>query len=259
MAPRGIKAALKKSAPAALVGMGKFRGFAIVRQGKKTNIKLRGLTKRIEKKLWSKGTLPLVAKRSDTRPGGHWRGPKGGQKRGKRVDAQLTRIVNAGPAAMKKEQHLYRLTRMVLSGLSSQGLEPVLAQRAVISQSHRIATAPDIIAYNKQRNQLTLVELKCGYPQGRAAAARDGKGKACNMRGPLSKASDCNLHRHMTQLAITRELFSREGGTLDRLGELGLEREVAGVLLYACDEGVESHALTDWWKRRAAKALDAVA
>ena len=70
MAPRGLKAALKKSAPAALCGTGKFKGFTVLRQGKKTsNIKLKGLTKRLEKKLWSAGTLPMIAKRSNGRAG----------------------------------------------------------------------------------------------------------------------------------------------------------------------------------------------
>lgn len=259
MPPRGLKAALKKTAPAALAGSGRFRGFALLRQGKKTGVKLRGLTKRIEKKLWSAGTLPSVAKRSDERPGGHWRGPKGGQRRGARVDAQLTRVVNAGPAAMKREQHMYRLTRMVLSALAAQGLEPVLAQRAVVSERHRIATAPDILAYDKARNRLVLVELKCGYPDGRTAAACDARGKPCRMRKPFDRAHDCNLNRHIAQLALTHELFRREAATLDRLGELGLEREVEGVLMYACDGGVETHALTSWWKRRSARALEAVA
>ena len=220
---------------------------------------MRGLTKRIEKCLWSSGTLPVIARQSDARPGGHWRGPKGGQKRGSRVDAQLTRVVNAGPAATKREAHLYRLTRLVLAGLACRKLEPLLAQRAVLSERHRVATAPDIVAYDKERNRLVLVEVKCGYPQGRTAAARDARGKACYMRGPLKTASDCNLHRHLAQLAITRELFRRESSTLDRIGEIGLERDVDGVLLYACDDGVETHALGDWWKRRATKALDAIA
>ena len=258
MVPRGLKTALKKAAPAALVGTGKYKGFAVLRQGKKTGTKLRGLTKRLEKKLWSRGTLPSIAKRSNGRAGGHWKGKQGGRKRGAKVDAQLTRLINAGPAEMKKAMHVYRLTKMVLSGLASRGLEPVIAQRAVISETHRVGTAADILAYDKKANQLVVVELKCGFDNGRTAAAVKN-GKACKMASPLSSASDCNVHRHLAQLTVTRDLLVREKDTLDRLGELGLAREVGGLLMYANDEGVEFYELTEWWAKRAEKVLNAIA
>jgi len=258
MAPRGLKSALKKSAPAALVGTGKYRGFAVLRQDKKTSTKLRGLTKRLEKTIWSDGTLPSIAKRSNGRAGGHWAGKQGGRQRGAKVDAQLTRLINAGPAEMKRALHVYRLTKMVLSGLASKGLEPVLAQRAVISETHRVGTAADIMAYDKKANQLVVVELKTGFDNGRQAAAVKN-GKACKMAAPLGSASDCNVHRHLAQLTVTHKLLLRETQTLDRLGELGLEREVRGVLMYANDEGVEFYELTEWWAKRAAKLLNAIA
>ena len=258
MAPRGLKAALKKSAPAALCGTGKFKAFTILRQGKKGNTKLRGLTKRLEKKLWSTGALPSIAKRSNGRAGGHWKGKQGGRQRGAKVDAQLTRIVNAGPAAMKKALHVYKLTKMVLAGLDKRGLEPVLAQRSAVSEKDRIGTAADLLALDKKTNRLVVVELKCGYSNGRMAAAVR-KGKACKMRDPLRSASDCNMHRHMAQLAVTREMFVRESKTLDRIGELGVEREVDGVLMYADDDGVEFHELNEWWKKRAPRMLNSIA
>lgn len=259
MAPRGLKSALKNSAPAVLVGSGKFRGFAVLRQGKKTSRKLRGLTKRLEKRVWSSGTLPMIAKRSNGRAGGHWKGVKGGRQRGAKVDAQLTRLINAGPAEMKRAHHVYRLTKMVLAGLSSQGLEPVLAQRSVISEIHRIGTAADIMAYDKKTNRLVVVELKCGFDNGRTAPAVGRSGRACKMGAPLGRASDCNVHRHLAQLAVTRELLSREKATLTRIGELGLDAEVGGVLMYANDEGVEFHALSEWWVKRAPRVLNAIA
>ena len=258
MAPRGLKSMLKKTAPAALVGTGKYKGFAVLRQGKKTGRKLRGLTKRLEKKMWSSGVLPSIAKRSNGRAGGHWKGKQGGRQRGTKVDAQLTRLINAGPAEMKKALHVYRLTKMVLSGLASRGLEPVMAQRVVVSEMHRIGTAADIMAFDKKANQMVVVELKCGFDNGRKAAAVKG-GKSCKMGKPLGGASDCNVHRHLAQLAVTRELLSREKETLDRVGDLGLEKEVAGVLMYANDEGVEFFELTEWWVKRAANVLNAIA
>jgi hypothetical protein len=258
MAPRGLKAALKKSSPAALTGTGKFKTFTVLRQGKKAGCKLRGLTKRLEKKLWSAGTLPSIAKRSGGRAGGHWKGKNGGRKRGTKVDAQLTRLINAGPAAMNKAVHVYRLTKMVLSGLHARNLEPVLAQRVVISETDRIGTAADVIALDTKSNRLVVVELKCGYSSGRTAAAAR-KGKLCKMRAPLRTASDCNLHRHMAQLAVTRELFVREWKTLQRVGELGVQEGVEAVLMYADDNGVEFHSLDEWWEKRASQMLSSIA
>ena len=216
-----------------------------------------GLTKRLEKRVWSDGVLPSIAKRSNGRAGGHWSGKQGGRQRGAKVDAQLTRLINAGPAELKRALHVYRLTKMVLSGLASRGLEPVVAQRAVISETHRIGTAADIMAYDKKANQLVVVELKCGFDCGRQAAAIKND-KPCKMGAPLGGASDCNVHRHLAQLTVTRELLLREKDTIARLGELGMEQEVGGLLLYANDEGVEFYELTQWWKKRAGTLLNAL-
>lgn len=227
-----------------------------MRQGKKTSTKLKGLTKALAKRVWSKGALPTIAKRADPRPGGHWGGKRGGIKRGARVDAQLSRLMNAGPAALKKAGHVYNLTKMVLSGLATRGLEPVMAQRAVASHTHRVGTAADFVCFDKKANQLVLVELKCGHDHGITAPTVNGKGKACTMKAPLSKAVDCVLHRHLMQLSVTREMFVREVATLAKIGDLGLDKEVGGLLMYARDSGVEFHALEDWWKARAGKVLD---
>lgn len=254
MPPRGLKALLKKSSPAKLVGVGKHKGFVPVRQGFKTGRKLRGLTKRLEKKLWSSGVLPLIARTSKGRAGAHWKGKNGGRTRGSRVDAQLTKLVNAGPNAMKKQLHVYRLTKIVISGLHERGLEPVIAQRCVISERYRIGTAIDIVCYHKAENQVVLVELKCGYDGGRTAAAMQN-GKACRMRGPLSGASDCNVHRHLAQLALTHHLFCSEKDTLKKLGDIGIEKDVKAVLMYANDEGVEFFELGTWWEKKGDQLL----
>lgn len=258
MPPRGLKAFLRKSAPAKLVGTGKFKGFALVRQGKKTSTKLKGLTKALAKRLWSTGALPAIAKRADPRPGGHWGGKRGGLRRGAKVDAQLSRLVNAGPAALKKAGHVYNLTKMVIAGFATQGLEPVMAQRAVASQTHRVGTAADFVCMDRKANRLVLVELKCGHDHGITAPTVNGKGGACNMQAPVSKAADCVLNRHLMQLCVTRELFVREASTLDKLADLGLDKEVGGVLMYARDDGVEFHELQDWWVQRGPRLLNAL-
>ena len=79
------------------------------------------------------------------------------------------------------------------------------------------------------------------------------------MGAPLGRAWDCNVNRHLAQLAVTRQLFLKEKETLDRIGELGLEREVDGVLMYANDQGVEFFELGEWWQKRAPKVLNAIA
>lgn len=258
MAPRGLKAALKKTSPAKLTGAGKFRGYTLVQQGKKTSQKLKGITKRLQKRVWSNGVLPLIARTADPKPFGTWKGKGGGRLRGKKVDAQITRIVNAGPAAMKKASGLYKLSKMTLAGLAARGLEPVLAQREVASAKHRLGTAVDLVAYCKSTNRIVLVELKCGFDHGRSAPAVKGR-KSCKMSAPLGGASDCVVNRHLAQLAATRELFVRETETLNRLGELGIEPHVDGALMYSSDSGVEFFELTEWWTKRAAGVIEAIA
>ena len=255
MAPRGLRAALKKSAPGKLAGVGKRKGYVLVKQGKKSTTKLRGLTKLLQKKLWSQGELPGIAKRAEPRPGGHWRGPKGGRARGTRVDAQLTRLVNAGPSAVKKAGHIYLLTRLALAAFAERGLEPLLAQRVVASERHCIGTAADVVCYSKKENRIVVVELKTGHDHGRKAAARKN-GLACKMKGPLAQATDCVVHRHLAQLATTVGLLKREHATLDRIAELGVEREPSGLLMYVADHGVEFFNLPVWWERRGARILD---
>ena len=127
------------------------------------------------------------------------------------MDAQLTRLVNAGPAAMKNAQHVYNLTKMALAAFAEQNLEPVFAQRAVCSA--RVGTAADLIAYCPETNQIVVVELKCGHDHGRRAPAEKG-GLPCKMKGPLKAALDTVLHRHLAQLTVTREMLIREAETM---------------------------------------------
>ncbi|MBE35387.1 MAG: hypothetical protein CMI16_07515 [Opitutaceae bacterium] len=242
-----------------LVGSGRWRAFqATTSHGKPTGVRLRGVTKRLEHKLFSAGALPSIARRADPKPGGHWKGPNGGRNRGAKVDAQLTRLINAGPSAWKNVAHVYVLTRIVLTALRERGLEPVVAQRVVLSEAHRIGTAADIVCYSASQNRLVVVELKCGHDHGRKASATL-HGRACAMRAPFSKVSDCVVHRHLAQLAVTRELLLRETALLTKLAELGVGVAVDGLLLYANDEGAEFFALDTWWQKRSAKLLATLA
>lgn len=146
------------------------------------------------------------------------------------------------------------LSRLVFSALSEKGLEPILGQRAVCSQLHRIGTAADVVCYHAEKHALVLVELKCGFSGCKTAAARDSKGE-CVMRGPLKRAVDHIVHRHLAQLALTHAMFMREKNTLKKLGSIGVEG-VEGMLLYVNDETVESYQLPDWWRDKAPSVLD---
>ena len=39
--------------------------------------------------------------------------------------------------------------------------------------------------------------------------------------------------------------------TLKKIGDLGIEQQVDGLLLYVNDEGAEFFPLDDWWKKKA--------
>jgi hypothetical protein len=196
-----------------------------------------------------------VARRAEPRPGGHWRGKNGGQRRGKQVDAQITRIVNGGLDVLN-QTHVYHLSRSVLAALSMKKLDPLVAQRTVASEYHRIGTAADIICYDAEGKSIVIVELKCGHDKYRKVAAVKHD-NACYMKSPLQDKPDSTLNRHLAQLAITHALFIKEEKTMEKLKALGVER-VRGMLLYAADKGVEWHTLSGWWKAKSSALLDAI-
>ncbi len=254
MPPRGLKKLLRDTAPCKLVGSGSKKRFQLVLQGGGRGLTMRGLTKRLADKIFSEGDLPAVATSNTVKPkGGHWRGPDGGRRRGCAVDSQVSRLASVSAERRFKSKMLV-LTRLVFSALSEKGLEPILGQRAVCSQFHRVGTAADVVCYHAEKHALVLVELKCGFSGCKTAAARDSKGE-CFMRGPLRRAADHVIHRHMAQLALTHAMFMREKNTLKKLGSLGVEG-VEGMLLYANDETVETYELPEWWRRKASSVLD---
>lgn len=245
MAPRGLKASLKKP-NVKLAGSGKFKGYVRVNADGTTGRKVKGITKALDKHVFSGGALSWGA---GSRLG--WKGKGGGRRRGSAVDAQLTRIVNSGA----KTQAKFRLTRMAVAALKKVGLEPVVAQRAVASGS--LGTAADLLCFEKKHKRLVVVEVKCGFTGVRhAPATKDGK--KCKMRAPLSQVVDTALHRHFAQLVVTREMLLRDKTVVDKLKELGLDTELGALLLYLDDETAELFELPDWWARRGAKLLKAL-
>ena len=251
-APRGLKKLLKTTSPVKLSGVGKFKGFELLKHGKKTNIKLSGLTKRLGLNVFSTGTLPTAATHGSERKIG-WRGKSGGRKRGTAVDAQLTKCINSGKTTPKKGQ--YSLTKLVLVTLLESNLVPVVAQRGCCSVQQRVATAADIVCYNTKTNCICIVELKCGFSGCRTAAAMLN-GKACKMKAPIDKAPDCVLNRHLAQLAITTHLIKSEKTMLAKMGSLGVDIEtIESKLLYANEEKCDVIDLPLWWSNKSGKIL----
>ena len=212
--PRGLKALLRRTAPAKLVGRGRTRRFQpaarAAARDKHARV-LRGLTKRLDARIWSDGELPAIARYGTVRRMG-WRGEGGGRRRGTAVDAQLARVVNAGRTTPHSGQ--YALTNLVLAALAQCGLRPVVCQRPVCDEALRVATAIDLLCYELHTGRLVAVELKCGHSGCKEAAAARANGTACRMRAPLDRVPDNTLNRHLAQLACTHALFVAETGTL---------------------------------------------
>ena len=151
------------------------------------------------------------------------------------------------------------MTRVTFNALAYHNLEPIEAQRVVLDERRRLATAIDVVCVNKERSdELVLVELKTGFMGDRAMPARDARGEAIRMRAPLTTARDCALHRHLSQLAATRELFVRESATMKALHKKGITRVVA-LLLYVTPSASEVHRLPTWWSKRGERILDHLA
>jgi hypothetical protein len=256
MAPRGLKTLLKNSSTSRLVGSGKRAHFEIRGNGKAKGLRLKGITKRLYSRIFSSGELPSIAKRSDAPSGGHWRGNGGGRRRGSAVDAQVSRMASLTDRK-RRTCKMLKLTKMVFAALDARGLEPVLGQRAVCSQMHRIGTAIDLVCHDSRRNALVCIELKCGSSGARTAATVKS-GKSCKMQTPISSASDCVLHRHMAQLTVTHHLLTQESGTIQKLGGMGIE-VIDATLMYANDSGVDFYPLPTWWKKRAKRILERLA
>ena len=247
---RGLKTLLRRTSPGKLVKAKKYTCYrAINGNGRPVGPKLKGVSRRIGETLWSKGELPTKT----TWRGGAWKGEGGGLRRGKAVDSQITRMLRAGPKARKTAKQL-KLTSLFFAALAHHRLEPIDAQRVVMDRKRGLATAVDVVCLHD--DQLVLVELKTGYDGDRSAAAQSGRG-TCRMKGPLRRAADSALHRHLAQLAATTELFKAEAGTARALRVKGIQR-VTGALLYISDDGAELHELPFWWEKRGSAILDAL-
>lgn len=245
--PRGLKALIVKSAPARKTVGKKKTGFRTGRTGR-GGTRLRGITRLLETCLWSKGPLPHSAVRGGEYRGGAWSGKNGGSRRGSAVDAQVCRLASLSASARRSARKL-KLTSLVFEALRHHGISPLVGQRVVADAARGLGTAIDLVGARK--DELVVLELKCGYAGDRSAAGG-------RMQPPLASASDSILHRHLAQLAATTALFENETETVQKLAAKGIGR-VSGALLYAQNDQVELHWLPSWWHKRGPRIVDRIA
>lgn len=246
--PRGLKAFLNQSAPGKLT-KGQYKGYrAIDAHGAFEGPTLKGITKRLAAKLYSRGELDDSAVSSTEWTPGAWQGNNGGLRRGKAVDSQVSRLANESANARTKASK-FKFTSLAFSALAKAGLEPIIGQRVTLSRTHGIATAADMVCYHAATNALVVVELKCGFSGNRTMPATF-KRKPQKMRSPCSGADDCLLNRHIAQLAVTRHLLATEDRLMSQLKNAFSITEIRGCLLYVCDRDTQMHELGKWWQKR---------
>ena len=248
--PRGIKAFLQQTAPGKLT-KGKFTGYrAVDAHGAFEGPTLKGITKRLHAKLYSAGELDDSAVSSTEWTPGAWQGSNGGLRRGKAVDTQTSRLASASESARRKASK-FKFTTLAFSALAHAGLEPIIGQRVVLSRTHGIATAADMVCYHAASNALVVVELKCGFSGNRTLAATVHQTPQ-RMQAPCTGASDCVLHRHLAQLTVTRHLLATEPRLASQLKTKFGISQIRGSLLYVCDRDTQLHELGEWWQKRGA-------
>lgn len=215
--------------------------------------KLRGVEKRLHLHLFSKGTFPSHALHGGQSRQG-WGGIGGGRRRGRAVDAQVSRLVNASSSSFSSLQMrpTLKYAKNTFHALREMDLKPILAQRVLAQEELRLGTACDLICL-RGANELVIVELKCGYAGDKNVAAHVG-GESQYMQSPCSTALDTILNRHLAQVAATYFLFSSERDTVSRLNAMGIQK-ISAVLLYINDKGSELHSLNKWWIRRGKRII----
>ena len=254
--PRGLKSYISESAPGKLT-KGRITGYrAFDSSGSANGPMLRGITKLLHSKIYSKGELQEESFSSNEFKGA-WKGQNGGLRRGKAVDAQVSRLAGASANARNKSPK-YKLSKMAFSALEKAGIQPICGQRVVLNAEKRIATAADVIGYRELDKSLVVIELKCGFSGTRTLPALH-KSKPQTLQSPCSTAVDCVLNRHLSQLATTRHLLAKETVFVSTLKKKFGVLSIQGVLLYACDRDTALYPLNDWWVRRSGKLVDSIA
>ena len=112
----------------------------------------------------------------------------------------------------------------------------------------RALVKANVLAHPRH-NPLELVNSHRGHVRIRLPLGLEQQ--ALPPRARHRRRAQRRVHRHLAQLALTREMFVRENKTLKLVGDLGVEQQVDGLLLYVNDEGAEFFVLDDWWKKKA--------
>lgn len=252
--PRGLKTFLQQTSPGKLT-TGRYKGYrAVDAHGAFDGPTLKGITKRLHLKLYSAGELADSAVSSTEWTPGAWQGSNGGLRRGKAVDSQVSRLASVSDTARTRASK-FKFTTLAFSALERAGLQPVIGQRVVLSRANGIATAADMICYHEATNALVVVELKCGFSGNRTLPATVNRTHQ-QMKSPCSGASDCILHRHTAQLAVTRHLLETEPRLMNQLKKQFNILDIRGSLLYVCDRDTQLHELGSWWYKRGAALIE---
>jgi len=249
--PRGLKKLVGDTEPGKFV-KGKWAHYE-TQDGKK----MRGITKLLNKHLFSDGVFHAAATASTEFRGTVWKGRDGGRKRGVAIDKQVSKLAGVG-VKKRTENASFKLSRMCFIALAKAGLEPVCGQRVVLSAAKRIGTACDVVCYSPLANRLVCVELKSGFSGNRTLPAVDGMGNKQKLASPCSKSDDCLLNRHLAQLTVTHHLLSCEAELRTRLKKLGVQPEIDAALLYVNDTASSLFKLDDWWRRRGKRLVDVI-
>lgn len=250
LAATPLRRLLRGTAPVSLKKRGGFSAF----RSKQGNAVFRGLTKRLSVKLFSKASLPRAKLHSTQSRMRGWKGANAGRRRGLAVDKQLTAIANA---TEKPSTRRYCLTTLALASLKAHGLDLICGQRGVRHQRSNIATAVDLICIHRQRRELWLVELKCGFEDVRSQVGKL-RGREATFLTPFTNCPDSAEHRHMAQLATTYLMFRSEQSTLRQLEAKHDISRVRACVLYVCESGVDLIELPEWWKKRAGRMMETI-
>lgn len=191
---------------------------------------------------------------------------KGGFKRGRQVDRQLTRVVrlmgisdiptsavlSTDPLPESKQTaarkalgalrlKLHPFTRFLLQRLSegvtidgaTQSLQPIDAQVAVgVYDGIRLGTAVDLVCRTKD-GDIYLVEIKTGYPKNYQMYSR-------YMEPPLEGFRDSPLFQHQLQVLLTEFLYHHTFPHVQLKGSLLLRITEFSIDVYHPHEGLRA-------------------
>lgn len=242
-----VRSILRDHATTKLCGKGRFCAFRKYnpRSGKYGSKIYSGLTKQLQRHIYPQKTPPIGRSHSKFN----------GRTRGRRVDAQLSKVVNRKRFLVRSGEKLYTMTKIALATLHSQGIEPIAAQVPVCCDANGVATAVDVLAVRQCHDdrdmlELVIIELKTGYDQDRMKSNQE-----LHLKAPLNTVNDNWCARHLTQLACTWRMFIQNKEMLTALKNRCHVRDVTAVLLYVTEHDQEMIELPYFYGERSRQVL----